>query len=251
VPITPITAWTTGQFNRMPIMGGNVQDEGTFGIGITEYFSGPPQVPITAAQYATNVTNTYSGPEYPGGPNYPPGTAAAVLAQYPPGADPQATFDLVGTHPGACRNRHVDHLWSKWVPVYEYEFNYQHAPYYFPPMPGFAPLAAHTIDIQFLFPGWHGGILGMNHTPQNTWTTAEISGPEITLSDELVAAWTNFAATGNPNWSGNAPWPRYADQEGVPEYLSENVPSLSTFTNAEFSANHHCDFWDAIIVYQP
>src|SRR3989449_6351473 len=82
VPITPITAWTTGQFNRMPIMGGNVQDEGTFGIGITEYFSGPPQVPITAAQYVTNVTNTYSGPEYPGGPNYPPGTAALVLAQY-------------------------------------------------------------------------------------------------------------------------------------------------------------------------
>src|SRR2546422_10007116 len=67
--------------------------------------SGPPQVPITAAQYVTNVTNTYSGPEYPGGPNYPPGTAALVLAQYPPGADAQATFDLVGTHPGACRDR--------------------------------------------------------------------------------------------------------------------------------------------------
>jgi len=251
VPITPITAWTTGQFNRMPIMGGNVQDEATFGIGITQYFSGPPQVPITAAQYATNVTNTYSGAEYPGGPNYPPGTAAAVLAQYPPGADPQGTFDLVGTHPGACRNRHIDHLWSQWVPVYEYEFNYQHAPYYFPPMPGFVPLAAHTIDIQFLFPGWHGGILGMNHAPQNTWATGEISGSEMTLSDELVAAWTNFAATGNPNWSGNSPWPRYVDQEGVPEYLSENVPSLSTFTNAEFSANHHCDFWDTILVYQP
>src|SRR5256886_15547500 len=62
-------------------------------------------------------SNTYSGPEYPGGPNYPPGTAALVLAQYPPGADPQATFDLVGTHPGACRNRHIDHLWSQWVPV--------------------------------------------------------------------------------------------------------------------------------------
>src|SRR2546422_9786528 len=119
VPITPITAWTTGQFNRMPIMGGQVQAGGTFGIGITEYFSGPPQVPIRAAKYVTNVTNAYSGPEYPGGPNYSSGTAAAVLAQYPPGADPQATFDLVGTHPGACRNRHVDHLWSKWVPVYE------------------------------------------------------------------------------------------------------------------------------------
>jgi para-nitrobenzyl esterase len=37
IPITPITAWTTGQFNHMPVMGGNVQDEGNFGIGNTEY----------------------------------------------------------------------------------------------------------------------------------------------------------------------------------------------------------------------
>src|SRR5437763_10206600 len=90
VPLTPITAWTTGQFNHMPVMGGNVQDEGNFGIGNTEYFTGPPQTPITAAQYVANVTATYSGPEYPGGPNYPPGTADLVLAKYPPGPDPQA-----------------------------------------------------------------------------------------------------------------------------------------------------------------
>src|SRR5439155_1619035 len=253
VPISPNSAWTAGRFNRMPIMAGNVQDEATFGIGITEYFSGPTQAPINEAQYVANITTTYTGPEYAGGPNYPKGTVEAVLKQYPPASDPPMALNLAGSHAGACRNRHIDALWGKWsdAPVYAYEFNDRHAPYYYPPMPGFAPLAAHTIDIQFLFPGWHGGILGMNHTPQNTWTTAEISGPEITLSDELVAAWTNFAATGNPNWSGNAPWPRYADQEGVPEYLSENVPSLSTFTNAEFSANHHCDFWDTIIVYQP
>src|SRR2546422_2813030 len=69
-------------------------------------------------------------------------------SQYPPGADPQATFDLVGTHPGACRNRHIDHLWSQWVPVYEYEFNYQHAPYYFPPMSGFARSEEHTSELQ-------------------------------------------------------------------------------------------------------
>jgi para-nitrobenzyl esterase len=54
IPTTPITAWTTGQFNHMPVMGGNVQDEGNFGIGNTEYFTGPPQVPITADQYVAN-----------------------------------------------------------------------------------------------------------------------------------------------------------------------------------------------------
>jgi para-nitrobenzyl esterase len=47
------------------------------------------------------------------------------------------------------------------------------------------------------------------------------------------------------------PWPRFANQEGVPEYLSQNVPTLSTFTNAQFGANHNCNFWDGVIVYQP
>jgi para-nitrobenzyl esterase len=171
-----------------------------------------------------------------------------VLAQYPPGADPQATYDLVTTHPGACRNRHIDGLWAQaGLPVYAYEFNDQNAPYYYPPMPGFTPLAAHTIDIQFLFPLWHGGILGVSGASQSPALTQQ----ESVLSDQLVAAWTNFARTGNPNRTGNSPWPRFVNQEGVPEYLSENVPSLSTFTNDQFGARHNCEFWDKIIVYQP
>jgi len=31
--------------------------------------------------------------------------------------------------------------------------------------------------------------------------------------------------------------------------LSENVPSLSTFTNAQWSAAHNCDFWTGAGVY--
>jgi para-nitrobenzyl esterase len=249
VPISPNSAWTTGKFNRMPIMAGNVQDEATFGIGITEYFSGPTQAPINETQYVANITTTYGGFEYAGGPNYPKGTAEAVLKQYPAGKDPAMSLNLAGTHVGACRNRHIDALWSQWsdVPVYAYEFNDRNAPYYFPTMPGFTPLAAHTIDIQFLFPLWHGGILGVPGASQSPALTKD----EQRLSDQLVAAWTNFAKTGNPNESGSAPWPRFVNQEGVPEYLSQNVPTLSTFTNAQFGSNHNCGFWDGIIVYQP
>ena len=237
MPVTPVTAWMTGKFNKMPIMGGNVQDEANFGIGITEYFA-TPQAPITAEQYETNVTRAYSGPEYSGGPNYPAGTVQKVLAQYPPNLDnltPQEVFDLVGTHPGACRNVLIDELWSKWVPVYAYEFNDQQAPYYFPILPGFTPLAAHTIDIQFLFVNWHGSLLGVNHP-------ASLTPAEEVLSDELVAAWTNFAATGNPNGQGNAPWPRFTTAAGAPSILSEK-PGLGTFTLQQWSMNHNCDFW--------
>ena len=248
IPITPINAWMTGRFNHMPMMAGNVQDEQTFFIGNTEYFSGPPQAPLNAAQFDAIITETYTGPEYPGGPNYPAGTAAAVLEQYARGTDPQAALSSVGSNVG-CRNRHIYSLWSKWqdTPVYAYEFNDRHAPYYYPAMPGFTPYAAHTIDIQFLFPMWHGGILGVSGASQSPALTPE----ERRLSDQLVAAWTNFAKTGNPNGTGNEPWPRFANKEGVPEYLSQNVPALSTFTNAQFGADHNCSFWDGIIVYQP
>ncbi len=242
IPITPQEAWTTGRFNHMPVMGGNVRDEQNFSLGVNEYFVGPPRQPLTANDYVTQVSNAFTGNAGPGGtpPAYPPGTADQVLAQYPLSnyATPQLADDAAFTDAGACRNRHVDDLMSKRVSVYAYEFDYQHAPYYFPSMPGFVPLAAHTIDIQFLFPLWHGGIRGVPH-PLNAHQTK--------LSDQLVAAWTNFASRGNPNKADNAPWPRYVRGSGP--YLSENIPRSSTISEAQFSTMHHCDFWDKILVY--
>jgi len=233
IPIAAETAYATGQFNKMPIMGGNTQNELTFANAITEYFSGPPQIPMTAAQYEASIRSSY-----------PPGAADAVLAEYPVSKYPSpqlassaASTDLLL----ACTARHVVHLWAKSVPVYQYEFNYQNAPYYFPEMPGFVPLASHTIDLQFLFSNWHGGQLGVN--------SRSLNAQETMLSDEMVAAWTNFARTGNPNGSGNSPWPQFTNQSGAPAILSENVPSLSTFTDAQFAAEHHCAFWDPILGY--
>jgi len=242
IPITPQTAWSTGQYNHMPMLGGNVRDEGNFGIGITEYFTGPPQVPLTADQYTANITRIYSGNAGPGGtpPAYPAGTVDAVLAQYPLSnySSPQTAYDYVSTDPGACRALHVEKLWADRVPTYAYEFDYRQAPYYFPPMPEFTPLAAHTIDIQFYFPLWHGGILGVAH-PLNTKETA--------LSDQLVAAWTLFARDGNPN-GGNAdsPWPRFVKPS--PMMYSQNLNS-APMQAGKFADRHKCDFWNTILIY--
>jgi len=248
IPITAETAWRTGRFNRVPVLGGSTHDEATFLSGIAEYFSGPPQMPFTADQYTAIVTATFSGPAGPVGspPNYPPGTADAVLAHYPLGnyADPMVAYSAVMTDSltvGPCRSRHVDQLLSRWVPVYAYQFNYRKAPYFFPEMPGFDPMAAHTIDIQFLFKGWHGGNLGVN--------SRALNAKESTLSDQMVAAWTNFARTGNPNGSGNFPWPRYTTEPGAPAILSQDIPVSRTMTDAELAANHQCDFWETILIH--
>lgn len=224
IPIPPAQAWATGQFNKMPMMGGAVKDEWTFFSGINEWFSGPPQAPITADQYPAAV-----GP--------------VVAAEYPVsayGGDPMLAYDRAFTDQFKCTELHIVQLWAVQVPTYAYDFVYQNAPYYFQKMPGYQPLAAHTIDIQFLFPGWHGGILGVN-IDQVTGAQRDLNAGETNLSDQLVAAWTNFAATGNPNGSGDSPWPVFTTSSQ--KYLVEDL-SLSTESVSEFRSAYKCDFWD-------
>jgi para-nitrobenzyl esterase len=245
LPIPADQAWATGQFNRLPIINGTVEDEGGFGATLNEYFSGQP---LTAAGYAGLVTGIYTGNTNffngPGGiagvpPFYPAGTDTKVLARYPltAYASPSLAEIAVLTDTESCRARHLNHLLSQWVPLYAYEFRDRNAPWYFPPL-SFPHGAAHTIDLQFFFPLWRGGPLGTPHP---------LTIHELKLSDELVAAWTSFMATGDPDFVGNHPWPRYdADS---PAYLSENVPRLSTLSESDFSTAHQCAFWDGILAF--
>ncbi len=155
-------------------------------------------------------------------------------------ATPQLALDAIGTDSLACAQRHTNQLLSSQVPLYMYEFDDRTAPSYFPKMPGFQPLAYHTSDIQYVFPLWHGGNLGIQH---------ELNNKQEDLSDKLVTAWTNFAWTGNPNGQGNSPWPLYKNKPNAPGILSESIPALSTFTDAHYNAAHKCDFWDSISTY--
>jgi para-nitrobenzyl esterase len=101
-------------------------------------------------------------------------------------------------------------------------------------------LAYHTADIQYL-PGFHGG-------PVPPSVPTSLNRQQENLSDELVAAWTKFAWTGNPNGRGNMPWPLYKpNKPNVASILSENSPVLTTFSDAQFSAAHQCNFWDSIL----
>jgi para-nitrobenzyl esterase len=237
LPIPGDTAWTTGKFNHMPIMNGSVADEGAFAASIDELFFGP----ISAERYAELVKTIYGGPAGPGAgpPNYPEGTPAAVMAKYPLGSykTPGDAWVAVGTDANVCRHPYLDSRVAQHVPLYAYEFSDRDAAWYFPKL-SFTHGAAHTIDIQFLFNDWHGGPLGILHP---------LSPQEHALSKQLVAAWTNFMYAGNPNLKGDAPWPRYT--AGSPVYLSQNVPHLSTITEAQFRATHKCDFWDTVLIY--
>ncbi len=237
-------AFAGGQFNHVPVISGSTHDEGNFGLAITEYYKNP-RVAFTAADFKNFVTSSYTGNAGPAGspPPYPAGTVNKVLARYPlyAYATPQLAMDAVATQGSvnfACPTRKILKSIANQVPVYAYEFDDQTAPFYFPKMPGFQALAYHTSDIQYLFPLWHGGASGISHP---------LNKKQQTLSDQLVAAWANFAWTGNPNGQGNSPWPRYRLNPDKAYYLSENIPVLSTMSDAEYAAANKCDLWDTVL----
>jgi para-nitrobenzyl esterase len=234
VPVLPETASSTGGYQHMPMLGGTTKDDGggNFGLGIAEYFSGPPQVAVTVAQYQTNP--------------------AAVQQQYPLanfGNNPQLAQDRIGADPFKCDARRVLKQLAgtnRGFPVYGYDFTYPNAPYYFPQMPNssapgghFQPLAAHTIDIEFVVTGYHGGGLGVN-LDRTSGQPRELQGAEITLSDQIAGAWTRFANTGNPNGPGLPTWPAFTVANG--SYLMQDTPS-SIETDPQYDANYKCDFW--------
>jgi para-nitrobenzyl esterase len=246
IPISAEQAWETGAYTHMPIMGGSTKDELTFLSSITEYFSGPPQHPLTPTEYVASINGLF-------GANGP-----AVLAEYPLsdyGGDTMEAYNRATTD-GAikCPSLQVLHqqvLHNGGQPVYGWDFTYQNAPYYFPQMPNdksptgyFQPLAAHTIDIQFLFDNWHGGNLGVNISqdavsPQNN-QPRELQGQEIGLSDTLVAAWTNFVKTGDPNGTGVPTWAVFDPATGP--FLEENLISAAESVSA-YETNYKCAFW--------
>lgn len=239
IPMQATVAWTTGAYNKMPILAGRVRDESTFGQSIRVYFSGPPQVSLTAAQYTTN-------------------NAANIVAEYPLsnyGGDAEYAQDRVGTDRGSCSTHQVLKMQAGTNGsngIYAYDFNYQNPPYYFPALPNalsptgkFRPFAYHTSDIQFVFPKWHGGNLGVN-LDQVTGQPRELQGAELKLSDQIVGAWTNFAATGNPNGPGVPTWPAFTT--GAPVYLQQDL-SNGTLNESQYRTNNHCDFWDPQITF--
>ena len=237
LPVPGDTAWSTGKFNHVPILNGSVKDEGAFTTSINELFYGP----LSPEQYTETVTKAFSGPAGPGAgpPNYKAGTVEAVLAKYPLSAYPNPSLAgiAVATDANVCRHPYLNNNASKFVTLYAYEFADRQAPWYFPPL-SFAHGAAHTIDIQFLFPNWHGGPLGAAH---------KLTTQEQALVRQLVTYWTSFMYTGNPNQATLRPWPIYT--AGSPVLLSQNVPDSSPMPATEFLAAHNCAFWDTILIY--
>jgi para-nitrobenzyl esterase len=211
------TAIESGDFNRVPVMNGTTRDEATFFVSLIESASGHA---LAAADYPAQLEAAYGKTNLP-----------AVLAEYPLSAFPDPSLALAATQTDwglACTALQADHWLARQVPTYAFEFADRTAPSPWA-QTSFPFQAAHTFEIPYLFPGWHGA----------RGTVPVFTHAQQRLSEVMIRYWTRFAATGNPNLVGLPVWPRFGTKPADVESLTLPRPVPSS----RFAAVHHCAFW--------
>ena len=213
VPTDATHLLATGAFHRVPVVLGVNRDEGRLFVGLHQLVVGGT---LTAAQWPGAV-DTYFGPTI----------GAEVRQEYPLSAypDPGAALgQAVGDAVLACPAVASAAVLSKWVPVYEYEFDHTPNPFILP-TPGIDLGAFHSAELPYVFGG-----------PVQSSGTFTFTAAEQRLSDAVAGAWARFAATGSPS-GGGLTWPRLTGPSGT--YLVLDTPT----SLARAIKSGPCGFW--------
>jgi para-nitrobenzyl esterase len=216
LPRTVQQAFTSGRFNRVPVVEGSNHDEWALFVAATELATGQP---LTAAGYVPAIQATLG---------VPAAQAQALAAAYPLAsfASPSLALTALGTDAVfACNSRLSAKLLSGFVPTFQYEFNDPAAPNVFFPTASFPLRSYHAAELQYLF---------------GSFTSPSALPPASRrLSAAMVRSWTHFAATGTPRSSGGGAWPRY--DPATDRFQALTAPRTAVGTG--FSADHACARW--------
>jgi para-nitrobenzyl esterase len=264
VPLFSTTALTNGQFNRVPMIIGSNQTEGTF-------FSNRTQ---TEAQYATVLSNMFPVSKYGAT------TAAALVAYvqntlYPSAAFPTPDFPsgspslaaaiVNGDNGVVCNAERARGLVSQFVPVRGYEFAQ--------PNPveqvrqnqvaGIIFNDGHTTEIAYDFfmdstgaPLTGQGTAGLPAGAPAQWGNGTLD--DAALSRIMIAYWTAFASQPSLNSHSLSDlgslepdihlphWPEYTAAKPMVQLLinhSANSIPHAVGAESDFVQRHNCDFW--------
>jgi para-nitrobenzyl esterase len=222
----PYEQYKAGTFNHVPIMTGLVADEQAF---FLPEISGGPPVPLTVSDL-NDFINSFGA-----------ANVAGINKVYPLESYPSPSEDEIAIAEGskACIARTFDREWSQYVPVYAYRFDDETAPSYFPPV-SYPTRAFHTSELEYLFVLFHGG----QGTPH------PLNAAQTHLSDQMVAYWTTFARTGNPNNAMDPRWQPYSAASDDVLSLRRPKPQMMTGYGSQNTLPHHmhnaCSLWDQI-----
>lgn len=210
LPLHPTTALATGRVNRVPVLHGLNHDEEHGRYGAQEVLSGTP---ITEADYRAEVQKTFGA------------KAPAILAAYsdihPAGlALSTVLTDSQWSVPAAKTNQ----LLSARMTTYAFEFAGK-APWYAGLAEPDWPFGSHHLsDVAYFF---------------DLAVLERLDPAQSRLADEVIARWSAFARTGDPNLPGTSEaWPRTRPHDREVQSLTPNG-----ITRTDFLADHRIGFW--------
>ncbi|MEM5318301.1 carboxylesterase family protein [Paraburkholderia sp. JHI869] len=220
MPMQPGDALREGKFNPVTIVNGTTSNEGTFFAALPENATGKA---MTEEGYNTGLGAFF-------------GDKSRLVAREYPIADyqsPSEAYAAAATdYLFSCPALMIDKWASEKTTVHAYEFNDRTAPSYIPPTT--YPLgAAHTFELSYIFPGFHGGKVG---------APVKLNSFQEKLSDEMVHFWTSASSTAR--WTD---WPRFEGAQ--PSLMQFMLPENRSVAAIEFAKRHHCDFWNSMGVY--
>lgn len=214
LPKVPAEALAAGEFARIPVLAGATRDEHRTFVALFRELAGQP---VTAEQYPALLTEAFGD------------HAAKVAAEYPLSGYASASL--------AWATVLTDRVWAQATfrqhqllaahnPVFAYEFADRDAPADADYPATLPPGAAHSSDIDYLF-------------PDNDFT-AKLTPAQRTLSDQMIDYWTNFARNGDPNGSELPAWPDFTRADHVQSLAPEAIGGV------DYAAEHHLGFWAAL-----
>ncbi|AKJ30236.1 carboxylesterase/lipase family protein [Caldimonas brevitalea] len=213
---TTAAAFASASFNKVPVLTGATHDEYTvFQYSQSEMRNGP----LTAADYPAAVAAAVVGTAL---------SAEQALALYPLSAYESPSLAISALRTDAtfvCGGRRLARGLMNQVPVYTYEFDDPNAPMSLQPPASFPYKSYHAAEIQYLF-----------DVPTAAGQT--LNAQQRDLAASLVAYWTNFAKTGNPNGTTASAWPRYDANDRYWRLAPEGNAVIT-----DLSEEHHCEAW--------
>jgi para-nitrobenzyl esterase len=262
----PPTAFAAGTFNRVSIMMGSNQTEGTFfhNVTVTEagyqaFLQGLFPVAAYGAAGSAALVAYVENTLYPSA-NYP-------TPDFPAGSPSMAAAVVTGDSGVVCNAENMRALLAKWVRVHGYEFN-QPAPVEqvrMVPAAGIVSDDMHTTEIAYVFDIDSQGrpLTGLGATGLPAGTTSQFGNGSLydeALSRSMNRYWTRFARTGDPTGfdddegddshdrgdGANPSWPSYSTRYPLIQSLinnSFNAAHHEIAPEITFSAKHNCAFW--------
>ena len=180
-------ALANNQFNKVDLISGFNQDEGTLFAGVFENEKGAK----LERQDYEQVLGIFYGKD----------AAKDIFAKTKYAANTDYTQQLaldLGKHKFVCPIMKFNNAASRKMPTYGYEFADRSIPLYIQPM-SLPHGAYHTSELMYLFKGFHGA----------TGSVQTLTPTQKQLSHTMLSYLSNFIKTGNPNTKGLTEWPRY------------------------------------------